>query len=178
MKPAALQSGELARLCGVSTDTLRHYERIGVLPTPPRTDAGYRLYPPEAASRVLLVRRALGVGFTLEELVRVLRVRDRGGAPCRQVRSLAQSKLHEIEEKIAALSSLRDHLKTLLADWDRRLDGAPAGTRAGLLESIIEPKEHHEKTDCNLVNGNMAGLRSGPSGRSARTRRPRDGIFA
>jgi len=134
----ALRSGQLARMCGVSTDTLRHYERIGVLARPPRTRAGYRQYPAEAAARVQLVRRALGVGFTLEELVRILRVRDRGGAPCRQVRSLAESKLHAVERQIADLSRLRDHLRALLADWDHRLAGVPDGVRAGLLEAISE----------------------------------------
>ena len=133
-----MHSGELASLCGVSTDTLRHYERIGVLARPPRTWAGYRQYPLEAAGRVLMVRRALAVGFTLDELVRILRVRDRGGAPCRQVRSLAESKLHGLDQQIADLCRLRDHLRALLSDWDRRLAGTPEGARAGLLEAISE----------------------------------------
>jgi len=57
-----LKSGELARLCGVSTDTLRHYERVGVLPRAARTASGYRQYPPEAQVRVMAVRRALALG--------------------------------------------------------------------------------------------------------------------
>ena len=137
-------SGDLARLCGISTDTLRHYERIGVLARPPRTRAGYRRYPPEAAARVQLVRRALGVGFTLAELARILRVRDRGGAPCRQVRSLAESKLRDVEQQIADLSRLRDHLRALLTDWDQRLAGVPEGARAGLLEAITELSSTNE----------------------------------
>jgi DNA-binding transcriptional MerR regulator len=133
-----MKSGELARQCGISTDTLRHYEDVGVLPRPPRTAAGYRQYPPKAAARVQLVRRALAVGFTLEELARVLSVRDRGGAPCRQVRSLAAGKLQEIEQQIADLCRLRDHLRSLLADWDNRLASVPDGTPAGLLEALTE----------------------------------------
>lgn len=135
---AAMRSGELARICGVSTDTLRHYERMGILARPPRTRAGYRRYPPDAVARVQLVRRALGVGLTLDELARILRVRDRGGAPCRQVRALAESKLREIEGQIADLSRLREHLRALLADWDQRLAGVPDGVRAGLLEALSE----------------------------------------
>jgi DNA-binding transcriptional MerR regulator len=131
-----LRAGELARLCGVSTDTLRHYERIGVLARPQRTQAGYRLYPPEAAARVRLVRRALALGFSLPELTRLLRVRDRGGAPCREVRALAESKLDHVEQQLADLAALRDHLRKLLTDWDRRLNSTPAGARAGLLEAI------------------------------------------
>jgi DNA-binding transcriptional MerR regulator len=87
-----MRSGELARECGVSTDTLRHYERIGVLPRPKRTASGYREYPADAGKRVRLVRRALGIGFTLDELAGILQTRDAGGAPCREVRALAESK--------------------------------------------------------------------------------------
>ncbi len=133
-----LRSGELARLCGVSTDTLRHYERVGVLARPKRTPAGYRQYPPEAVGRVRLVRRALQIGFKLEELAPILRVRDGGGAPCRLVRSLAESKLAQLEQQIAELSGLRDHLRKLLADWDHRLGSVPDGKRAGLLEALVD----------------------------------------
>ena len=133
-----LRSGELANICGVSTDTLRHYERIGVLARPPRTRAGYRRYPRDAVARVQMARRALGLGFTLSELARILRVRDGGGAPCRQVRALAESKLQDVERQIADLNRLRDHLRALLADWDQRLAGVPDGARAGLLEALEE----------------------------------------
>ena len=131
-----LRAGELARLCGLSTDTLRHYERVGVLARPPRTVAGYRLYAPEAVQRVCMIRRALAIGFSLAELARFLRVRDRGGAPCREVRVLAESKLNQLEQQLADLTALRDHLRGLLASWDRRLSSTPEGTRAGLLEDV------------------------------------------
>ena len=72
----ALSSGKLADLAGVSRDTLRHYERKGVLPRALRSQNGYRQYPPEALQRVQLIRRALSVGFTLDELAKVLKVRD------------------------------------------------------------------------------------------------------
>ena len=132
----SLRSGELARLAGVSTDTLRHYERKGVLARPRRGGNGYRQYPPEALDRVLLVRRALAFGFTLNELARVLSVRDRGAAPCREVRALAASKLAEVEERLAQLAELRGELRSTLEEWDARLDRAAAGGRAGLLESL------------------------------------------
>ena len=64
----SLRSGDLARATGVSTDTLRHYERLGILKKPPRTDGGYRAYPADALDRVNLIRNALGSGFTLREL--------------------------------------------------------------------------------------------------------------
>jgi DNA-binding transcriptional MerR regulator len=84
----ALSPSEPARLTGVSTDALRHYERKGVPNRPVRRDSGYRQYPPEAVARVRLVRRAPRIGVTLDELAGVLSERDRGGAPCRRVRAL------------------------------------------------------------------------------------------
>jgi len=131
-----LRSGDLAKLTGVSTDTLRHYERIGVLARPRRTDAGYRVYTTDAVKRVQLVRRALSVGFSLAELVRILKVRDSGGAPCKQVRALAASKLEQIDEQMEELRFMRRQLEELLALWDERLGRTPEGERAGLLEML------------------------------------------
>lgn len=74
-----LRAGQLARRAGVSTDTLRHYERKGVLPIPRRTAKGYRQYPHQALERVRLIQRALAIGFTLDELAGILKVRDREG---------------------------------------------------------------------------------------------------
>ena len=99
--PNGHRSGEIARNAGVSVDTLRHYERRGLLPKPRRLDNGYRIYPPEALERVLLIQRALSVGFTLDELEKLLRARDRGHPPCLEVRSIAARRLREVEQQLA-----------------------------------------------------------------------------
>ena len=130
------RSGELARLAGVSRDTLRHYERKGVLPSPRRLRNGYRCYPAETLERVQLVRRALTVGFTLDELARFLKARNRGEAPCHEVRALAAKKLSEVESRLSELQMLRDELRTTLKDWDQRLSRHGSGQRAGLLEAL------------------------------------------
>jgi MerR family transcriptional regulator, copper efflux regulator len=130
------RSGELARLAGVSTDTLRHYERKGVLPRARRLDNGYRQYPPDSVGRVRLIRRALAVGFTLDELAQFLKARDRGQAPCREVRALAEEKLAGLEGRLEEMLAVRDEMRGMLKDWDRRLSGEKAGGRAGLLESL------------------------------------------
>jgi DNA-binding transcriptional MerR regulator len=83
-----------------------------------------------------LVRRAVALGFTLAEVARILAVRDRGGAPCRSVRSLAAEKLALLEHRIADLSAARDSLRAVLDRWDLLLDKAPAGKRAGLLDAL------------------------------------------
>jgi DNA-binding transcriptional MerR regulator len=138
--PDGLLAGALARLAGVSTDTLRHYERKGVLPKPHRLGNGYRKYPPDSVERVRLIRRALAMGFTLDELAQFLKARDRGQAPCREVRALAAQKLTELESRLEEMLALRNELRITLKDWDRRLAGKNAGQRAGLLEALAGQK--------------------------------------
>jgi DNA-binding transcriptional MerR regulator len=120
----------------VSTDTLRHYERKGVIARPPRSANGYRKYPEETLVRVQLVRRALGLGFTLDDLAGILRERDRGGLPCGRVRALAATKLEEVEARLRELVTLRNDLRSALRTWDTQLAKTPAGSRAGLLDSL------------------------------------------
>ena len=132
-----MRSGELARMAGVSTDTLRHYERLGLLARPQRTESGYRRYPPEALERVKMVRQALAVGFSLAELARFLRSRQKGGVPCKEVRALAALKLREMDRQLMDLKAMRDRVRSMLKDWDARLASTPKGLRAGLLESLV-----------------------------------------
>jgi DNA-binding transcriptional MerR regulator len=133
-----LRSGKLGQLTGVSTDLLRHYERIGILPPPARASNGYRLYAPQMVARVRAVRRSVALGFSLAELSRIFAVRDRGGIPCRDVRALAGEKLRCVEQSLAELKALRRQLQAILRDWDSRLARTPARQRAGLLESLAE----------------------------------------
>lgn len=134
-----LHSGELAGLLGISTDTLRHYERMKLLPVPRRSPGNYRLYPREAVDRVRLIRNALALGFSLPEMVRILKVRDAGGAPCRQVKGLLEEKLQQMNEQIGDLVAMRDYLKAVLADWDKQIAQAD-GKPARLLERAILAK--------------------------------------
>ncbi|MBI3449180.1 MAG: MerR family transcriptional regulator [Acidobacteria bacterium] len=129
-------SGALAKIGGVTRDALRHYERMGVLPAPERLRNNYRAYPADAPQRLRVIRSALAVGFTLEELAAILRRRSAGDAPCRQVRQQAGMKLARIEETIRHLRSLRKTLREVLGDWDARLAGTAPGRRAGLLEAL------------------------------------------
>jgi DNA-binding transcriptional MerR regulator len=131
-----IASGELARRAGVSPDTLRHYERVGVLAKAARSENNYRVYSESALARVLLVRRSLAFGFSLAELAVLLRERERGAPPCRKVRALAAEKLASTETRLLELTKLRDQLRALLKSWDRRLKAAPAGAPAHLLESL------------------------------------------
>jgi DNA-binding transcriptional MerR regulator len=133
-----LRSGALAKATGVSADTIRHYERIGVLPRVARTESGYRVYPESAVERVLVVRRALRIGFTLAELADVLKARDAGGAPCRRVYELASEKLAGIRTDIATLRRMERYLKTVLSDWEDRIRSARPGQKSHLLFSLSD----------------------------------------
>lgn len=124
---------------GVSADTLRQYERVGVLPRAPHAPNGYRTYPASALARVRLVRRALAVGFSLRDLARFLAERARGGAPFRSVRDLAAQKLVALETRIRELVAFRSELTALLREWDRKLEAIPKRRRAHLLEELGDP---------------------------------------
>lgn len=131
-----LQTGELARLSGVSADTIRFYERKQLLPDAPRTATGYRVFPPEALARVKLIRAALSIGFSVVELADVFRQRESGVAPCRRVRELAAEKLAVLDARLRDMQSWRRELRRILSDWDVRLSRTPGGKQARLLEAF------------------------------------------
>jgi DNA-binding transcriptional MerR regulator len=133
-----LRSGSLAKAAGVSPDTIRYYEKIGVLPKASRTDAGYRVYPQSAVERVLVVQGALGVGFSLAELAEVLKARDAGGTPCRRVYELAQEKLERIGADIEALKRTEKCLKQALSDWGNKMRQTGPGEKVMLLHSLVD----------------------------------------
>jgi DNA-binding transcriptional MerR regulator len=136
MSAAPLGPRDVARATGVSTDTLRHYERKGLLTGVTRLSSGYRRYPASTVERVLLIQRALVVGFSLADLKRVLSVRDRGGAPCRSVRTMLAERSNALSRRIEELLTLRDELAALLVEWDCKLAATPEGQRAGLLDGL------------------------------------------
>ena len=131
-----MRSGQLARLTSVSTDTLRHYERLGLLPLPQRTAGNYREYPPASQRRVELIQRALTIGFSLSELKTILAMRDRGGAPCRHARELLNVKISAVNQQIEDLILGRTELNRLSKDWDARLRRTRPGQPAQLLETV------------------------------------------
>jgi MerR family copper efflux transcriptional regulator len=157
-----LRSSELADLCGLSTDTLRHYERKGLLRAG-RSANGYREYPPQSLDRIRLVQHALSVGFTLDELARLLKIREKGGAPCKEVRELAAAKLKDLEEQLRSLSVLRNELRAMLARWDTRLSHTRRGQQAYLLDML-------QSLPVSLKN-ESPGPRLAPQARRNRRRR-------
>lgn len=108
-----LTIGKVARLAGVGVETIRFYEREKLIENPPRNASGYRQYPPETVARVLFTRRAKDLGFTLKEIKELLSLRVDPGTDCRAVKTRAQSKLANIETKIAELEKMKNALETL-----------------------------------------------------------------
>lgn len=134
----SLRSGQLAHLTGVSADTIRHYERLRILPESPRTSSGYRMYGRDAVDRVRMVRRALQLGFTLAELSEILQVRDDGGVPCHRVLNLTEGKLRSLERQIEELRRAQRYMRQLVRQWRAKLAHTKPGNRAMLLHSLAE----------------------------------------
>lgn len=141
MGRAGLRIGEIAGRAGVSCDTVRHYERLGLLPRAIRTASGYRQYSESAVDRIRLVRCAVRFGFSLKQIAGFLRVRDNGGAPCHQVRDAGVRMLEAADREIAELVATREAMRQTLAAWDDRIARTPEGRPARLLDAIPQAFE-------------------------------------
>jgi MerR family mercuric resistance operon transcriptional regulator len=108
-----LTRGALAARIGCNSETIRYYEQIGVLPSPPRSQGGHRLYDQDMLKRLNFVRRSRDLGFSLEEIRRLLRLVDGGTYTCAQVEALALDHAREIQRKIADLKKLKSVLETM-----------------------------------------------------------------
>ena len=113
-----LRTAQVAELAGVNVETLRFYERKGILPEPPRRASGYREYPPETVERVRFVKRAQELGFSLSEVQDLLGLRETAGAKSVRVRRVAEAKLEEIDHKIRDLEAMKQSLTELLCACD------------------------------------------------------------
>ncbi|MEA3252929.1 MAG: helix-turn-helix domain-containing protein [Pseudomonadota bacterium] len=110
-----LRRGELAKRTGCNIETIRYYERIGLLPDPPRSANGFRSYEERHLTRLTFIRRARELGFTLEEVKDLLRLVDGGHYTCAQVQELALRHADEIQRKINDLHRMQGALKEMAA---------------------------------------------------------------
>ena len=109
-----MKIGELSRATGTNIETIRYYERIGLLPAPARTDANYRSYGAEHRSRLSFVRHSRDLGFTIDEIRSLLDLSDHPDRDCGEADRIATRHLAQVEEKIAQLSLLRDELARII----------------------------------------------------------------
>lgn len=134
--------GELARATGTKSETIRYYERIGLLPRPPRTAANYRSYGAAELARLSFIRRARALGFSIEQVSALLDLADRRDRSCEAVDALAKEHLQMIEAKISDLKALRREIADLIGQCRkgtvaecRILDAlAPSRSAASLLK--------------------------------------------
>jgi len=129
--------GQVARAAGVNVQTVRYYERAGLLPRAARTPSGYRVYGPETAARLRFIKHAQALGFSLEEVREILRLRYDGRSPCECVRGKLEEKLERVEREMAALRRFRQELHRTLARA-RQLPHLPH--RASAICPIIESR--------------------------------------
>ena len=117
-----MRTGEVAAEAGVNVQTLRYYERRGLLPEPARRDSGYRAYGPEAVRIVRFIKRAQELGFGLREAETLLGLAAGGPESCDAARELAEEKVAELDRRIADLRAMRDSLQRLSATCARPRD--------------------------------------------------------
>lgn len=109
-----LTIGQLSAAAATPSATIRYYEKIGLLESPLRSDSNYRVYGDEDLTRLTFVRRAREIGFTIDQVRSLLAFSDQGDADCCTVMSLTEQHLAEVEQKIADLIGLKEHLSRLL----------------------------------------------------------------
>ncbi len=128
-----MRIGELAKTARVTPDTIRYYEREGLLPPPERTPSGYRDYGPGVMEDLLFIKKGQALGLNLSDVREVLEISSGGKPPCEHVRATVSARLVEVEERLRELRALRATLRETL----ERLDRAPAPT-AGCRCAVIE----------------------------------------
>jgi DNA-binding transcriptional MerR regulator len=130
----ALKIGELASAVGVSTDTVRYYERLKLLRRAGRTQSGYRVYTDEDVKRLRFIKQAQKFGFSLDEIKRILPVKESGLDECQHVRELLGSKLGELDAQLGELRAFRQ----TLADYFEECEETLAGRRGDCCPVLFE----------------------------------------
>ncbi len=136
---------EMGRRTGTTPDTIRYYQRIGLLPDVDRSPAGYRLFTDTDVERLTFIKRAQRFGPQLDQISELLGVRDRGLCPCGHARGLLTRRLEELDEKMESLARLRADIEHLLhRDSPSEPDEAwPCGS--GLIDISTRPKATRKK---------------------------------
>jgi len=132
-----MRTGELAARAGVNLQTVRFYERRGILPKPARTPRGYRVYSSEAVRLIRFIKRAQELGFTLDEVEELLRLRNNRRSSCAAVKSAGKAKMADVEAKIASLNAMKRALAVLLASCERN----DRDRECPILEALEDPDE-------------------------------------
>ena len=136
MATDTLSIGALARATGTKVETIRYYERIGLLPLPARTGGNYRCYGPAQVDRLSFIRGGRDLGFSLQEIRELLRLSDDPAQPCIEVDRIARGHLRAIERKLADLNALHARL-----------------------QQLIEHSRHGSVAECRIIDALTPGAR-------------------
>src|ERR671912_985280 len=138
-----LKIGDVSKRSGIGVEALRFYEKSGLLDRPSRTFSGYRVYGEEVLERLAFIKRAQALGFTLEEIRRIVDDARRGESPCEEVREIVRRRMAELDERLRELHRYRKELKHTLEEWDEV--GRAPGHICGLIEgSHVGHAAHHK----------------------------------
>lgn len=127
-----LKIGEVAKATGIGIEALRFYEKSGLLDRPSRSDSGYRIYDSEVLARLDFIKRAQVLGFSLDEIKRIIADKRAGQSPCAEVREIVRRRLGELDERMREMKRYRNDLASALQEWDQT--GDVAGHVCGLIE--------------------------------------------
>ena len=114
----ALTIGDLGKATGTKVETIRYYERIGLLPKPPRTSGNYRDYGQAELGRLSFIRRSRDLGFSLDQVRELMKLSDDRKSDCAGIDRIAEAHLREVDRKIADLRALRRELKSVIDSCD------------------------------------------------------------
>jgi DNA-binding transcriptional MerR regulator len=128
-----LKIGEVSRQTGIGIETLRFYEKSGLLNRPARTLSGYRMYSSDVLDRLSFIKRAQVLGFSLDEIKKVIDDARGGHSPCQEVREIVRKRLEELDGRMREMARYRKELSETLEEWDRV--GRAPGRICGLIES-------------------------------------------
>ena len=129
--------GEVAKGAAVGVETVRFYEREGLIKQPPRRESGYRAYPAETVDRVRFIKRAKELGFSLKEIGDLLALRLAPGATCGQIKRRAEAKIEDIEDRIRSLNRMKGALRNLTA----ACEGKGAVSECPILDALDTGKK-------------------------------------
>jgi Hg(II)-responsive transcriptional regulator len=130
-----MKIGRVAKEAGVGVDTLRYYERRGLISEPQRRASGYREYPADTAQVIRFIKRAQDLGFSLDEIEELLQLREGGRRG--EVRGLAEQKVRDIDEKVSRLNAMREALTGLITTCSCKTGPAP---QCPIIEALDDPK--------------------------------------
>ncbi len=140
-----MQLIQCASEAGVTSDTLRHYLRAGLVKPKSRAPNGYRTFSGRTVNRVRFIRAAVGLGFTLDDVRELLRMSDKGDRPCPRAREMLAERVGEQHERLEAMAALYRRMKRAVDEWQNIPDGVPDGHMV-----------------CELIEGTAQRVPTGP----------------